>query len=76
MVNLGLTCYLNSILQVLYHINLFQESILLLDVNDEEGDVLNELIILSDGLNVKKDSYYNPISFINNFVECVINFNE
>ena len=76
LLNLGFTCYLNAILQVLYHINLFKDSILRLDVNDEGNNVLNELIILFDDLNVKKDFYYNPISFINNFGDEVINVNE
>ena len=76
LVNLGFTCYLNAILQILYHINLFKEAILRLDVNDEDNNVLNELIILFDILNTKKSLYYNTISFKNNFDNAIINVNE
>jgi ubiquitin C-terminal hydrolase len=75
-VYLGFTCYLNAILQILYHLDLFKEAILRLDVNDEDNNVLNELIILFDGLITKKSLYYNPISFINNFDNVIINVNE
>ena len=74
--NLGFTCYLNAILQILYHIDLFKEAILRIDAKDEDNNVLNELIILFDGLNTKKSLHYNPISFITNFDNEVINVNE
>ena len=67
LINLGATCYINSIIQILYHINDFRESILYCDVNDEEHNVLNELYIIFNSLKFCKDKYYNPISFINNF---------
>ena len=66
-INLGFTCYLNSIIQILFHFNEFRESILLCEVDDTENNVLNELVIFFDGLKNKTQKYYNPISFINNF---------
>ena len=45
-INLGATCYINSLLQILYHIEEFRESILYCDVVDEEQNVLNGISII------------------------------
>ena len=44
-INLEAACYINSLLQILYHIEEFRESILYCDVVDEEQNVLNEISI-------------------------------
>ena len=53
--NLGATCYLNSLIQVLFHIIKFRESILKWEVNDEPNNSLNELEIIFDALKSKKN---------------------
>ena len=44
-INLGYTFYLNSIIQILFHMKEFRESILLCEVDDTDNNVLNELVI-------------------------------
>ena len=43
-INLGYTFYLNSIMQILFHLKEFRESILLYEVDDTDNNVLNKLI--------------------------------
>ena len=74
-INLGATCYINSLLQILYHIEEFRESILYCDVVDEEQNVLNEISIIYFSLKSYKDKYYNPISFIKNYENEIIDIN-
>ena len=76
LINLGATCYINSLLQILYHIDEFRESILYCDVIDEEHNVLNEIAIIFTSLKFcNQKYYYNAISFIHNYDNAIIDTN-
>ena len=65
--NLGCTCYMNSLLQVFYHIIPFRESLLKCACKDEKKNSLCEVKKLFYSLKYIKDSYYTPNSFVNNY---------
>ena len=65
--NLGCTCYMNSLLQVFYHIIPFRESLLKCSCKDEQKNSLCEVKKLFYSLKYIKDSYYTPNSFVNNY---------
>ena len=65
--NLGCTCYMNSLLQVFYHIIPFRESLLKCSCKDEKKNSLCEVKKLFYSLKYIKDSYYTPNSFVNNY---------
>ena len=66
--NLGCTCYLNSLLQVFYHIIPFRESLLKCSCKEEKKNSLYETKKIFKSLKSINDSnYYTPKSFVNNF---------
>ena len=65
--NLGCTCYMNSLLQVFYHIIPFRDSLLKCSCKDEKKNSLCEVKKLFYSLKYIKDSYYTPNSFVNNY---------
>jgi len=76
LLNLGSTCYFNSLIQVLFHITLFRDSILNIQTSDESHNALNELIIIFYSLkNNKLDKEYNPISFFDNCDNEILDIN-
>lgn len=62
-INLGNTCYLNSVLQALYQCDLFRKYILEYQFNEQI--VLRELQILFAQLNLSKRPYINAINLVN-----------
>ena len=61
--NMNSTCYLNSIIQQLYMIPMFRETILKIG-NPSKNNVLFELQILFAALKIYEFSYYDPRSFV------------
>ena len=61
--NMTSTCYLNSIIQQLYMIPKFRETILKIN-NTSENSVLYELQLLFSALKIYEFSYYDPRSFV------------
>ena len=61
--NMNSTCYLNSIIQQLYMIPMFRETILKIG-NPSKNNVLFELQLLFAALKIYEFSYYDPRSFV------------
>ena len=61
--NMTATCYLNSIIQQLYMIPMFRETILKIN-NTSKNNVLYELQLLFSALKIYEFAYYNPRSFV------------
>ncbi len=61
-INLGNTCYVNSVLQALYQCDLFRKYILEHDFNEQI--VLRELQIIFAQLNLSKRPYINAINLV------------
>ena len=72
--NLGYTCYLNTIIQLLFHIIQFRNAIMNLDIKTEFNNVLFALKNLFNDMimyhNDKK--YIKPNFFINNYDKYII----
>ena len=70
--NFGATCYLNSLLQQMYMIPTFKESLFQFNINELNNDKLNESTIYNMQLtfiNLKKSfaQFYPPMKFIQSF---------
>ena len=66
--NFGCTCYMNSLLQVFFHIIPFRESLLKCPCNEEKHNSLYEIRKLFNSLKYLRDNYYyTPESFVDNF---------
>ena len=66
--NFGCTCYMNSLLQVFYHLIPFRESILNCPCKEEKKNCLYETRKLFNSLKFLRDNYYyTPESFVDNF---------
>ena len=65
--NLGCTCYMNSLLQVFYHIVPFRESILQCECKEESKNSLYEVQKIFLFLKHLKRGYYTPDTFVNNY---------
>ena len=75
--NLGCTCYMNSLLQVLYHIIPFRESLLECNCKEEPKNCLYEVKKIFKNLKFMKDNfYYTPKSFVNNYDNEVLNVHQ
>jgi len=61
--NMTATCYLNSIIQQLYMIPIFRETILKIN-NTSKSNVLYELQLLFSALKIYEFAYYDPRSFV------------
>ena len=61
--NMTATCYLNSIIQQLYMIPIFRETILKIS-NTSKSNVLYELQLLFSALKIYEFAYYDPRSFV------------
>ena len=61
--NMTATCYLNSIIQQLYMIPMFRETILKIN-NPSKDNVLYELQLLFSALKIYEFGYYDPRSFV------------
>jgi ubiquitin C-terminal hydrolase len=61
--NMTATCYLNSIIQQLYMIPMFRETILKIN-NTSKTNVLYELQLLFSALKIYELGYYDPRSFV------------
>ena len=61
--NMTATCYLNSIIQQLYMIPIFRETILKIS-NNSKSNVLYELQLLFSALKIYEFAYYDPRSFV------------
>ena len=61
--NMTATCYLNSIIQQLYMIPMFRETILKIN-NSSKKNVLYELQLLFSALKIYELAYYDPVSFV------------
>ena len=71
--NLGCTCYMNSLLQVFYNINLFRESLLKCKCQSMEKNSLYEVQKVFFNLKYLSNGYYTPESFVNNYDDEVLN---
>ena len=66
--NFGNTCYMNSLIQILYNIGQFRDSILKCKCTDTEKNILYELKNLFFSLQYLVDiQFFRPISFQQNF---------
>ena len=61
--NMASTCYLNSIIQQLFMIPMFRETILKIE-NSSKTNVLYELQLLFSALKIYEFAYYDPVSFV------------
>ena len=61
--NMTATCYLNSIIQQLFMIPMFRETILKIN-NPSKNNVLYELQLLFSALKIYEFAYYDPRSFV------------
>ena len=61
--NMTSTCYLNSIIQQLYMIPTFRETIIKID-NPSKNNILYELQLLFSALKIYENPYYDPKSFV------------
>ena len=61
--NMTSTCYLNSIVQQLYMIPTFRETIIKID-NPSKNNILYELQLLFSALKIYENPYYDPKSFV------------
>ena len=74
--NLGCTCYINSLIQTLYHLPQFRECLLNFEYfPSNEKNCLYQLIKVFYSLKYLKASYYAPNSFINNYDNETLNAN-
>ena len=75
--NLGCTCYMNSLLQVFYHIIPFRESLLKCYCKKEKKNSLYEVKKVFKSLKYTNDqNYYTPNSFVNNFDNEILNIHQ
>ena len=75
--NLGCTCYMNSLLQVFYHIIPFRESLLKCNCKEEKKNSLYEVKKIFNSLKYIKDSYYyTPTSIIDNYDDEKLNVHQ
>jgi len=74
--NLGNTCYMNSLFQILYNIELFRDSILKCSCKDPKNNSLYELKKLFFSLQYLDIQYYSPDSFPKNFEGNPLKINE
>ncbi|KAJ6228950.1 ubiquitin carboxyl-terminal hydrolase [Anaeramoeba flamelloides] len=65
--NLGSLCYMNSLLQQLFHNLEFQKLILSLNIKPNKENFLYQLQILFVQLNLSENKFINPIKFLENF---------
>jgi ubiquitin C-terminal hydrolase len=61
--NMTATCYLNAIIQQLFMIPIFRETILKIE-NNSKNNVLYELQLLFSALKIYEFAYYDPRSFV------------
>ena len=71
--NLGCTCYMNSLLQVFYNINLFRECLLKCKCKAENKNSLYEVQKIFFNLKYLRNGYYTPESFVNNYDDEILN---
>ena len=76
--NLGNTCYMNSLIQMLYNLNLFRDGIVNCQSNSKEtkNNSLFELKKLFFCLQYSDIQYYTPYSFPKNYEKNPLNTNE
>ena len=74
--NLGSTCYMNSLLQILFLITSFRESILNTESIIEEKNVLFQLKYVFNSLKYNESQFFNPIEFTKNFDNEQLNIRE
>ena len=74
--NLGNTCYMNSLFQILYNIELFRDSILKCTCKDPQNNSLYELKKLFFSLQYLDIQYYSPDTFPKNFEGIPLKINE
>ncbi len=74
--NLGCTCYMNSLLQILFLITPFRESILNTESIIEEKNVLFQLKYVFNSLKYSESKFFNPIEFTKNFDNEELNIRE
>ena len=74
--NLGNTCYMNSLFQILYNIELFRDSILKCNCKDPQNNSLYELKKLFFSLHYLDVQYYSPDTFPKNFEGNPLKINE
>ena len=71
--NLGCTCYMNSLLQVFFNINLFRESLLKCKCQTTSKNSLYEVQKVFFNLKYLRNGYYTPDSFVNNYDDEILN---
>ena len=74
--NLGCTCYMNSLFQVLFFIPSFRESILNSECKIEEKNALYQLKYVFNNLKFSDCQYFTPIEFTKNFDNEELNVRE
>ena len=74
--NLGCTCYMNSLFQILFLIPSFRESILNTESKIEEKNVLFQLKIVFNSLKFIDSKFFSPIDFTKNFDNEELNVRE
>ena len=74
--NLGCTCYMNSLLQVFYHIIPLRESLLKCDCKEETKNSLYEVQKVFLYLKYLKRGHYVPETFVNNYDNEILNVHQ
>ena len=74
--NLGCTCYINSLFQILFLIPSFRKSILNTKSKIREKNVLFQLKIVFNSLKFIDSKYFSPIDFTKNFYNVDLNVRE
>ena len=71
--NLGCTCYINSLIQIFYHIPLMRESLLKCKFPASKNNCFYQLKIIFYSLKYLQTSYYSPKSFMDNYDDQKLN---
>ena len=73
--NLGCTCYINSLIQIFYHIPLMRESLLKCKCPVSKNNCFYQLKIIFYSLKYLQTNYYSPKSFMDNYDDEKLNVN-
>ena len=71
--NLGCTCYINSLIQIFFHIPLMRESLLKCECPVAKNNCFYQLKIIFYSLKYLQTSYYSPKSFMDNYDDQKLN---
>ena len=74
--NLGCTCYMNSLFQILFFIPSFRESLLNSECKEEQKNALYQLKNVFNHLKFSNSQYFIPVDFTKNFDNTELNIRE